>query len=163
MLACPFHIPRYEWDSTHPYMMKCMMCFDRLKDGQQPACVEACPNQVMIFGDRDELLKKARERIASNPKLYKNRVWGEEEYGGTSVMYISDIDLDNMDWPQASALAIPELTEDLIHATPIIGLSVATSILGINWVIRRRMKLAAENNTPDDHSNSDMGKGQGNG
>ena len=82
MLACPFHIPRYEWDSTHPYMVKCMMCFERIKDNQKPACVEACPNQVMQFGDRDKLLEEAHKRIAENPTRYKNHVWGEEEYGG---------------------------------------------------------------------------------
>jgi len=163
MLACPFHIPRYEWDSTHPYIMKCTMCFDRLKDGLQPACVEACPNQVMLFGERDKLLKEAHSRIADHPESYKNHVWGEEEYGGTSVMYISDINLDEMDWPHLSALAIPELTEHLISKTPIIGLGVAAGILGINWVISRRMKLAAEKKTSDENSTSDMGKGQGNG
>ena len=30
MLACPFHVPRYEWDETIPYMIKCDMCADRL-------------------------------------------------------------------------------------------------------------------------------------
>jgi formate dehydrogenase iron-sulfur subunit len=26
MLACTFHVPRYEWEKTTPYMMKCDMC-----------------------------------------------------------------------------------------------------------------------------------------
>jgi formate dehydrogenase iron-sulfur subunit len=163
MLACPFHIPRYEWDSIHPYMVKCMMCFDRLRDGGIPACVEACPNQVLTFSDRDKLLKEAHDRIARYPGRYKNHVWGEEEFGGTSVLYISDIDLDQMDWPQDSVPSIPELTGPLIAKTPFIGLSVAGSLLGINWVIRRRMKLEIVNKVTQENSEADTGKGQDNG
>ena len=163
MLACPFHIPRYEWNSTHPYMVKCMMCFERIKDNGKPACVEACPNQVMQFGDRDKLLEEAHKRIVGNPTLYKNHVWGEEEYGGTSIMYISDVNLDVMDWPRTDALAIPELTEPLISKTPVIGLSVAGSILGLNWIIGRRMKLTSERNSRSENTTSKTGDKQDNG
>jgi formate dehydrogenase iron-sulfur subunit len=160
MLACPFHIPRYEWDSTHPYMMKCDMCYDRLKEGQLPACVEACPNKAIVFGDREELLKKAHERIAANPKKYINHVWGEDEFGGTSVMYISDVDLDKLDWPNVSSLSIPELTEPLISKTPFIGLSVMAGLLSINWVIGRRMKLAEERKKQEEISKPEIEKDQ---
>ena len=73
-----------------------------------------------------------------------DRVWGEHELGGTSVLYLSDVDLGIMGWPQPEAEPIPALTEPIIAKTPAIGLSVMGSILGINWVIRRRMRLAAE-------------------
>ena len=51
MLACPFHVPRYEWQETTPFVKKCSMCFDRLRDGGQPACVEACPEQAIAVVD----------------------------------------------------------------------------------------------------------------
>jgi formate dehydrogenase iron-sulfur subunit len=63
MLACPFHVPRYEWQETMPFVKKCSMCFDRLRDGGKPACVEACPNEALEFGERDALLAEAHERI----------------------------------------------------------------------------------------------------
>lgn len=163
MLACPFHIPRYEWDSTHPYMVKCMMCFERIKDNGLPACVQACPNQVLQFGNRSELLEEAHQRIAQNPTRYKNHVWGEKEYGGTSVMYISDVDLDALDWPHLEALAIPELTEPLISKTPVIALSVAGSILGLNWIIGRRMKLTSARKADNQKSTTQTGDKQDNG
>ena len=140
-----------------------MMCFERIKDNQKPACVEACPNQVMQFGDRDKLLEEAHKRIAENPTRYKNHVWGEEEYGGTSIMYLSNVDLDVMDWPHTDALAIPELTEPLISKTPVIGLSVAGSILGLNWIIGRRMKLNSKRNSESESSSSQTGEKQDNG
>lgn len=144
MLACPFHVPRYEWAEKAPLVVKCDMCFERLEEGVMPACVEACPNGALKFGDREALLSEAHQRIEGDPGTYIQRVWGEHEFGGTSVMYVSDVDLAELGWPEGEAHAIPELTEPLIEKTPFIGLGVACSLLGINWVIGRRMKLAAE-------------------
>jgi formate dehydrogenase iron-sulfur subunit len=143
MLACPFHVPRYEWDETAPYMKKCAMCFDRIRDGLRPACVEACPNEAIEFGEREELLEAAKARIRENPAKYLPRVWGEEEFGGTSVLYLSDVDLGTIGWPETRAAAIPALTEPLLSATPFMGLGVASCLLGIHWIVARRMKLAA--------------------
>jgi formate dehydrogenase iron-sulfur subunit len=142
MLACPFHIPRYEWDEAVPYMRKCAMCFQRQKEGRVPACVEACPNDALRFGEREALLREAREIIRSGGGKYIDRIWGEHEFGGTSVLYISDVDLAAAGWPGPETASIPSLTEPLIAKTPFIGLGVMTSLLGIHWVIRRRMRLA---------------------
>lgn len=144
MLACPFHIPRYEWSETTPYVKKCAMCFQRLDRGLAPACVEACPHEALRFGDRNVLLDEAHALICSDRDGYLPRVWGEHEFGGTSILYLSDVDLTVMGWPTPGADPIPSLTEPLIAKTPAIGLSVFGSLLGINWVIRRRMRLAKE-------------------
>jgi formate dehydrogenase iron-sulfur subunit len=142
MLACPFHIPRYEWDTTNPYMVKCDMCADRIEQERLPACVEACPEGVLKFGQRDELLIEAHKRMRQNPQLYLNHVWGEKEFGGTSVLYISDVDLNVLGWPKTTPKPIPSLTEPLVHTTPLIGLSVAVGLVSLNWIIKRRNKLA---------------------
>ncbi len=141
MLACPFHIPRYEWDKTIPYVAKCDMCFDRIEQNQKPACVEACPEGALEFGHRSTLLRKAHALIKSHPERYKNHVWGEHEFGGTSVMYVADVDLASLGWPEGAAAAIPSLTEALIHKTPFIGLGVAAGLIGLNWIVKRRIEL----------------------
>ena len=145
MLACPFHVPRYEWASTVPYVKKCAFCVDRLQEGLQPACVEGCPHGALTFGERGELLEVARKRLRDAPGTYLDHVWGETEFGGTAVLYISDVDLAALDWPARETEPIPHLTEPLIAQTPTIGLGVASSLLGVNWIIRRRMKLARDN------------------
>lgn len=159
MLACPFHIPRYQWDKTVPLVRKCNMCVDRLKQGQLPACVEACPSQALLFGERDFVLKEAHKRISSDPDRYIRHVWGEREFGGTSVLYISDVDLDQLGWSKRIHAGIPMLTDPIIEKTPIIGVSVATGLLAVNWIIRRRMRLSKQQaNENKDRFNDEPGE-----
>jgi formate dehydrogenase iron-sulfur subunit len=147
MLACPLHVPRYEWDKTLPLMAKCDMCHDRLQRGLVPACVEACPNQALEFGDRASLLKAAHARIAEQPDRYLPRVWGESEWGGTCVLYISDVDLGACGWPQADTRSIPSLTDPVISKTPIVGLSVGFGLWALASIIERRNRLMSSART----------------
>ena len=95
MLACPFSIPKYEWDALFPRVRKCQMCYPRVKEGEMPACTSVCPTQALKFGKREELLQEAKARIAANPN-YVNHVYGETEYGGTSWLYISDVPFEQL-------------------------------------------------------------------
>ncbi len=60
--ACPYDIPRH--DPATKLMFKCDMCNDRVQAGMLPSCVKTCPTGTMNFGDRDEMLALARERLA---------------------------------------------------------------------------------------------------
>jgi len=60
-LACPFDIPRQRSDGQ---LFKCVMCYDRVHNGELPACVKACPTGGLTFGDREEMLAAAEERLA---------------------------------------------------------------------------------------------------
>jgi anaerobic dimethyl sulfoxide reductase subunit B (iron-sulfur subunit) len=39
-------------------MTKCHLCFDYIDEGQAPACVSACPQRALDFGELDDLKKK---------------------------------------------------------------------------------------------------------
>jgi formate dehydrogenase iron-sulfur subunit len=149
MMACPYGIPRYKWESTVPYVRKCILCYDRIKEGKQPACTEACPYGATIFGTRAEMLAEARKRIAENPGKYypteSPRIYGEHEVGGTSVLYLSDISLDFLGWnPNLGDEPVPALTWGALSKVPKVAIGVAAAMSGIYWVIGRRMKLQAE-------------------
>jgi formate dehydrogenase iron-sulfur subunit len=144
MLACPFHVPRYEWQQTFPFMRKCTLCRDRLQEGRDPACVEACPHDALSFGSRERVLEEAHTRIDGAPGRYLPRVWGEQAWGGTSVMYVSDVNLDDVGFGSGERQAIPRTTDPVIHATPYVALSVAVSTTGLRWIVRRRQRLMSE-------------------
>jgi formate dehydrogenase iron-sulfur subunit len=42
---------------------KCTLCYDRLKDGHEPACAKACPTDSIQFGPLDELRERADRRL----------------------------------------------------------------------------------------------------
>jgi Fe-S-cluster-containing dehydrogenase component len=143
MLACPFEVPRYEWSEVAPLMRKCDLCAERLGRGERPACVEACPHDVLVYGARGELLERAHALIRDSPGRYLPRVWGETELGGTSILYVSDVDLAALGWPGQGAPAIPDLTEPVIEKTPFLGGTVLAGVWGLNTIIRRRQRLMA--------------------
>jgi len=147
LVACPFRMTRYEWESPTPRVRKCILCYDKIKAHllDQPACTAKCPTGATVFGERDALLVEAKRRIRSEPARYLHHVWGEHEVGGTSVLYISDVDLVTAGWPAGLGHhAEPYLAEQVLQTVPATFLAVGTAMVGIHWVVKRRQKLAAE-------------------
>ena len=96
MVACPFEIPKYEWQSTMPWVQKCSFCAERIKDGMEPSCIKTCPTGTMFYGDEKQVIAEARKRIGADKKKYVQHIFGEKEVGGTSWMYISDQPFDKL-------------------------------------------------------------------
>jgi len=142
MMACPYGIPRYDWDKAVPYVRKCILCYDKLKKNQQPACTEICPEKATIFGERDELIMLAHQQIKDNPGKYIDKVWGEFEVGGTSVLYLSDIDLGFLSYQtKLGTKSLPQTTALAMKSVPYAFVGMGGAMLGLNWIIRRRNKL----------------------
>ena len=53
MVACPYHAPRF--DEALGHTVKCDGCRDRIEEGLQPVCVEACPQRALGFGIYNDL------------------------------------------------------------------------------------------------------------
>jgi formate dehydrogenase iron-sulfur subunit len=146
MMACPFGIPRYEWDSAAPLVRKCTLCYQRLQAGQLPACVEACPNQALVFGERDELLRQAHQKIQAEPGKYLPVVFGEKEAGGTSVLYLSDVPLDFNGGVggfhgDPGQTPLPELSANWLGKVPALSIATASLMTGLFWIIGRRIQM----------------------
>jgi len=90
MVACPFDIPKYEWESTMPWVQKCSFCSERIKEGMVPACVKTCPTTTMFYGDEAAVMAEAKKRLSAGRDKYVQQVYGEQEVGGTAWVYISD-------------------------------------------------------------------------
>jgi len=146
MYACPFGIPRYEWGTPFPLVQKCILCYDLLKQGEKPKCVEACPQEATIFGERDEMIKEAHRRIEESSDRYIDHVYGEHEAGGTCVLYVSNVPLDFLGFRERVGVdPLSTYTWDWMAKVPTIGLGVAAAMSGVYWTIHRRMKLEKEN------------------
>lgn len=146
MMACPFGIPRYEWDAAVPYVRKCTMCYEsRVSQGLQPACTEACPEEATIFGERDDLLAEAHRRIAAEPGRYLSTVFGEHEVGGTNVLYISPVDLDVLSLGnRLGNRPMPSRTHVAMSSVPPAFVGMGALMGSLWWVIERRRKVQAE-------------------
>lgn len=104
---CPFGIPHI--DEKEEKSKKCTFCMDRVPEGLEPACVKTCPNDALIFGDRDKLLKKA-EAIAKELKDTGKTpyIYGKKELKGMHSIYVLPEGLDFYDLPKN-----PKVPEDL--------------------------------------------------
>ncbi len=112
MYTCPFHVPRFSWDDVVPVIAKCTLCNDRLADGNGPACAERCPTDALVWGRRDDLLAEAESRLENNPDRYVNHIYGKDDVGGTSVLYLSHVPFEKVGLDDLGTEPIPQLSED---------------------------------------------------
>jgi formate dehydrogenase iron-sulfur subunit len=60
--ACPYGVIDIRQEDGRAF--KCTLCYDRLKEGQTPACAQACPTESIQFGELSELHERADRRVA---------------------------------------------------------------------------------------------------
>ena len=144
MVACPFSIPRYEWDERVPAVQKCDMCIDRIREGGVPACAEACDYEATLFGTREELLCEARTRIADDPDEYHDHVYGEVEIGGTSVLFLAPNPGEDFGYkPILGTAPLPSLTMQQLNRVPPIVVGGSAALMAIWWITSRRDEVRA--------------------
>jgi formate dehydrogenase iron-sulfur subunit len=152
MMACPFGIPRYEWNSLLPQVKKCTMCAPRQAKGFEPACTEVCPVEAGIFGERDDLRKEAEKRLRAEPTKYFQHIYGKEEVGGTSVLYLSAVPFEQLGLPaHLPNEPMPLLTFRVLSKIPnLVGLG-GVLLGGIWWITNRREEVAKAEGKESDH------------
>jgi formate dehydrogenase iron-sulfur subunit len=146
MIACPFEIPTFEYDSAlSPRIVKCTMCQPLLLEGKLPGCVEACPTEALTFGKRDLLIRTARERIRRFPTRYVDHIYGEHEMGGTSWLYLSAVPFEKLDMRMdLGDVPAPELTSGALGTVPMVVALWPLLLLGIQAIAKRKDKIGKE-------------------
>jgi len=142
--ACPFGIPRYEWEEMLGLIRKCTFCADRQSEGLEPACVKACPTDALLLGERETLITEAKRRIAARPQKYVNHVYGENEVGGTSWLYISPVHFEKLGFPKLGEEHPTLTSEAVLNATPVTIIAVAAALTGLYKLTQRRDAIKAE-------------------
>ena len=141
MVACPFEIPRFEYDSPVPRIEKCTLCWDRLERGLIPACVRACPVDALMFGGRRDLLEIARVRIYNHPEHYVHRIYGEHEVGGTGWLYLSAVPFEQLGFrTDLGTTPYPEYTKEFLYSVPVVFLLVPTLLAGLHRLSNDRAR-----------------------
>ena len=86
-IGCRYCIQACPYDARFPNKElgvadKCDFCTERVRNGQEPACVDTCPSKTRVFGDLDDPNSEVAKLIAANrthrkkveagtkPKLY---------------------------------------------------------------------------------------------
>jgi formate dehydrogenase iron-sulfur subunit len=96
--VCPWHIPQRQTGvgiyldilpslAGNGVMFKCDRCYNRIAEGELPACIKVCPEDVQTIGPRDKIIEKAHE-LAREINGY---IYGEKENGGTNTIYVSPV------------------------------------------------------------------------
>lgn len=82
--ACP--LGAIFWNEELQLPQKCTMCAHLLDEGYaQPRCVEACPNEVLFFGDLDDPESEVSKVIAANKATPLEKLQGRK----TNVAYLN--------------------------------------------------------------------------
>jgi len=137
--ACPFDVPKYQWDKAIPVVGKCIMCAPRLAKGLPTACASVCPTGATTFGERDELIAIARKRIAATPKKYVDHIYGLDEAGGTSVLLLSGVPFGQLGLREnLPKRPLGDLTWQVLSHVPDIVTMGGALLYGIYWITKRR-------------------------
>ncbi|MBS4028680.1 MAG: 4Fe-4S dicluster domain-containing protein [Ignavibacteriales bacterium] len=148
MQACPFDVPRYQWNSVNPKVTKCDMCYERITRGEKPACVEACLPEARIFGKLEDLLTEAKKRISENPETYHSTIYGMNEVGGASILYLASKPFEQLEMrTNLPQYPLPDLTWAVLSKIPNYIFWGGTLLGGIWWLTNRRREVEAMERT----------------
>lgn len=97
-----------------------------------------------MFGDRSELLRVAHQRISGTPWRYLDHVYGEREAGGTSLLFLSDVPLEQLGYPPGIPGApLPSLTWEALGKIPGVVVLAMVGLSGLLWLTQRRNDVIA--------------------
>jgi Fe-S-cluster-containing dehydrogenase component len=178
--ACPFGIPKYQFDSPTGKIGKCELCRHRMKDGHYAACAEVCPTGATLYGKSSDLLAEAKRRLALTPgsrtvyprgKLggwdqsyeapvghYQQHVYGEHEYGGTQVLKLSAVNFQKAGMPDLPPYSSAALSETIQH-TLYHNFIMPIAVLGaMTFAAKRNVKHGEGDSGNDNKQEGDHGQ-----
>ena len=125
-----------------PRVRKCEFCTDRAKGtGANPACASSCPTEALVFGHRAELLAMAKDRLKKRPDRYVQHVYGENEVGGTSWLYLTGRPPEEVSLLKLTTTAPALRTEAIQHGIFKFGalpIALYGTLAGLMWMNNRK-------------------------
>ena len=150
VVACPFNIPAYRHhDPLTARIEKCTLCFERVVEGDAPACASICPKEAITFGKRSDLLAVAKQRIHDFPDRYVDHVYGENEVGGTSWLYLSGVPFEQLGMrTDLGTKPLGELTTGFLESVPTVFTLWPGLLTGV-YLMSRRNRIQGDQDQDD--------------
>ena len=149
----PYNIPKFQWDTATPKIVKCELCNHMLARGEKPGCVQACPKEAVIFGTYEELLADARQRIADRPERYypagDPQIFGDTEGGGTQVLYLADVSFQKLGLPELGDEGVAVQSRNIQHGI-YKGFIAPVALYGILGAVLWRNRRTAKKEGSDE-------------
>ena len=166
--ACPFGVPRFQYDTPFPQISKCQLCRHRMAEGKYAACAEVCPTGATLFGKVKDLHAESKRRLAlkageeavfprgnintrdqppqtARAAKYIPQIYGEKEVGGTQMLKLSAVPFDKLGMPTLPERSYAATSETMQH-TLYGGLIAPLAFLGVlTYVAKRNVKDEEDN------------------
>ena len=150
--VCPWDIPQRQTGTGlyldilpsfagNGVMFKCDRCYNRMAEGELPACIEACPEDVQTIGPRDEIIQKAHQLA----KKIDGYIYGANENGGTNTLYVSPVPFEALNKALEKGKGKPHLKpvkDTMALANNLTTAMVLAPVAGIAAAVGKFFKLA---------------------
>jgi formate dehydrogenase iron-sulfur subunit len=150
--VCPWNIPQRQTGTGlyldilpsmagNGVMYKCDRCYQRVAEGELPACIESCPEGVQTIGPRDEIIKKAHA-LAGEINGY---IYGEKENGGTNTIYVSPVPFEELNKAVEKGKGKPHLKpvkDTMAQANNLAAAMLLAPVAGIAAAVGKYFKNA---------------------
>ncbi|MBF0425258.1 MAG: hydrogenase 2 operon protein HybA [Magnetococcales bacterium] len=136
--ACPFKVPRFEYDTPFPRIKKCELCEHRMAKGHYAACAAVCPTGATLYGQVEDLLREAKRRLSLSPgeetrfprgelggadhdvrahtARYVPQIYGESEMGGTQMIFLAGVPFAKLGYRPLPTRSYASVSETLQHS-----------------------------------------------
>lgn len=139
--VCPWDIPQRQTGvglyldilpgfAGNGVMYKCDRCYNRIDQGELPACIEICPENVQKIGPREEIVKEAHAIV----REINGYIYGETENGGTNTLYVSPVPFDTLNQAIKKGPGRPDLRpvkDSMAHADNLTKAMFIAPVAGI--------------------------------
>ncbi|MDD5057604.1 MAG: hydrogenase 2 operon protein HybA [Sideroxydans sp.] len=159
--ACPFGVPRFQYDKALPQISKCQLCKHRIADGKYAACAEVCPTGATLYGKVKDLQTEAQRRLALKPgdyavfprgninthdqsshtakaAKYLPQIYGEKELGGTQMLKLSAVPFEKLGMPKLPERSYAATSETMQHTLYGNALALPLAVLGVLTYVAKR-------------------------
>ena len=162
VLACPFGVPRYEFDDPFGQIQKCQLCAN-VEGRDVPACADVCPTGATLFGRTADLQAEAQRRLGKQPgesywfprgefggdqpphegtiPVYHDDIYGDAILGGTQVRVLSGVPIELLGLPSdVPDYSYATITEGIQHTVYKYFIAPFVLLAGLAWFAYRNAR-----------------------